>query len=74
MDSSIIGVSKFSSFIDLYYTDKNNETFLLASKFIPYEKCGVNHVFTFDLMEREDGSIGIQMPKGDMTDEETGFD
>lgn len=58
----------------LFYTDKNNETFLLASKFIPYEKCGVNHVFTFDLMEREDGSIGIQMPNNDMTDEETEFD
>lgn len=58
----------------LFYTDRNNEKFLLASKFIPYEKCGINHVFTFDLMEREDGSIGIQMPKGDMTDEETGFD
>ena len=58
----------------LYYTDTNNETFLLASKFIPYEKCGVNHVFTFDLMEREDGSIGIQMPKDEMTDEKTEFD
>jgi hypothetical protein len=58
----------------LFYTDKNNETFLLASKFIPYEKCGVNHVFTFDLMEREDGSIGIKMPDDNMTDEETEFD
>lgn len=58
----------------LFYTDNNNETFLLASKFIPYEKCGVNHVFTFDLMEREDGSIGIQVPENNMTNEETEFD
>lgn len=58
----------------LFYTDKNNETFLLASKFIPYEKCGINHVFTFDLMEREDGSIGIKMPNESMKNEETEFD
>lgn len=60
--------------IQLFYTNAKGEKYLLATKFLPY-KMGVNYVFKFSLSEREDGSIGIQMPTDEaMQDEETTFD
>ena len=58
---------------DSYYTNDNNEKYLLAMKNLLY-KPGTNYVFNFDITEREDGSIGIQIPDGSYTDEETTFD
>lgn len=59
--------------IRLYYTNLSNETYLLATSSLEY-KSAVNHIFTFDLTEREDGSIGIQMPDKGMTDQDSFFD
>ena len=61
-------------YIQLYYTTASGEKYLLATKFLPY-KYGVNYVFNFSINEREDGSIGIQMPSDEtFQDEETFFD
>lgn len=57
----------------LYYTDASNETYLLATSFLEF-KPATNYVYTFDLTEREDGSIGIIIPDKGMTDEESSFD
>lgn len=61
--------------IQLFYTNANGEKYLLATKLLGW-KMGVNYVFNFSLTEREDGSIGIQMPSDDTTfqDEESFFD
>lgn len=59
--------------IKVYYTNDNDEKYLLAMKNLLY-KPGTNYVFNFDITEREDGSIGIQIPDGSYTDEETTFD
>lgn len=60
--------------IQLFYTNANGEKYLLATKLLGW-KMGVNYVFNFSLTEREDGSIGIQMPSDDtFQDEESFFD
>lgn len=60
--------------MQLFYTTGGGEKYLLATKFLPY-KLGVNYVFNFSITEREDGSIGIQMPSDDsFQDEVTSFD
>lgn len=60
--------------MQLFYTTGDGEKYLLATKFLPY-KLGVNYVFNFSITEREDGSIGIQMPSDDsFQDEVTSFD
>ena len=60
--------------MQLFYTTGVGEKYLLATKFLPY-KLGVNYVFNFSITEREDGSIGIQMPSDDsFQDEEVFFD
>lgn len=50
--------------IKLYYKSPNEQRYLLATKYLPW-KTNTNYVFTFDLKEREDGSIGILMPSAD---------
>ncbi len=59
--------------ITLFYTNAKKEKYLLATKNLPY-KPGVNYVFNFSLTEREDGSIGIQIPDDTLTDEVSSFD
>lgn len=60
--------------MQLFYTTANGEKYLLATKFLPYKTC-INYVFNFSITEREDGSIGIQMPSDDtFQDNETFFD
>lgn len=60
--------------IELFYTDKNGEKFLLATKQLERKHCA-NFVFKFALSERADGSIGIQMPSNDLfSDEDATFD
>lgn len=59
-------------YIQLYYTSTTGEKYLFATKFLPY-KCGVNYVFNFSITEREDGSIGIQMPSDETFQNEEAF-
>ncbi len=60
--------------IQLFYTSASGEKYLLATKLLSW-KMGVNYVFNFSLTEREDGSIGIQMPSDEtFQDEESFFD
>ena len=58
--------------IRLFYTTGDGEKFLLATKHLSW-KPGVNYVFNFNLEEREDGSIGIQMPSDDTFQNEESF-
>ena len=47
--------------LELFYTSGKGEKYLLATKVILYKR-GTNYIFNFNLTEREDGSIGIQLP------------
>lgn len=60
--------------MQLFYVSDTGENYLLATKFLQW-KPGTNYAFTFDLAEREDGSIGIKMPSDSgMKNEEAMFD
>lgn len=57
--------------MQLFSPNELGEKYLLATKLLKW-KVGVNYVFNFSLAEREDGSIGIQMPSDEtFQDEET---
>ena len=60
--------------ISLFYKNSQNEQFLLATDFLKWNDQAINHVYTFDLAEREDGTIGIKMPDGGLNDESEQFD
>lgn len=59
--------------ITIYYTDEKHQTFLLATKSLQFKK-GTKYVFNFDLQERADGSIGIQIINNDLVEENSTFD
>lgn len=60
--------------LELFYTNDEGEKYLLATKQLQH-KYNTNYVFSFNLTERADGSIGIQMPTEDeMNDEDATFD
>lgn len=58
--------------IRIYYTTDGGETYLLATKSIDC-KPATTYVFNFDLAEREDGSIGIQI-NDKMTEEDVSLE
>ena len=70
-DNSIYFINKV---IYLFYKNSQNEQFLLATDFLKWNDQAINHVYTFDLAEREDGTIGIKMPDGGLNDESEQFD
>lgn len=59
--------------LELFYTNADGEKFLLATKQL-YRKHRTNFIFKFALVDREDGSIGIQMPDEDYENKDTSFD
>lgn len=60
--------------LELFYTNNSGEKYLLATKQLRH-KYNANCIFSFNLTERADGSIGIQMPTEDsMIEEESSFD
>lgn len=60
--------------LELFYTTPKGEKYLLATKRLQ-RKHRTNFVFKFDLVERADGTIGIQVPSNEsFGDEDSTFD
>lgn len=60
--------------IYLFYKNAEGERYLLATDFLEWGDKAINHIYTFDLTEREDGSIGIIMPDSELNDKSEEFD
>lgn len=60
--------------LELFYTNAEGEKYLLATKQLQ-RKHRTNYVFKFSLVERADGSLGIQMPNDEsFNNEDSTFD
>lgn len=74
VNSGTAGILPQYDYIKLYYKTADEQRFLLATKELEW-KTNTNYIFTFNLDNREDGSIGIIMPSDkSMIDQNVEFD